>query len=190
MRLVLDTLVALMLVGVLGGITWQQRAERVRAERIEGVRQAISAIESQSLYHAALGDAEATVHGYAVRIDPAWFSPRPMNLLLETHPRWLDQAAGEERQRFHPAGIVAEGGWAAFWYNPGRGLVRARVPMQLSHQATVDLYNRVNSSSVDIQDVQWSSPPPSASAGKTAATPKAAEARASDPVLRDFGMGG
>ena len=191
MRLILDTLVALMLVAVLGGVTWQQRSERLRVERIEGVRQAITAIESQSLYRAALGEVEATAHGYAARIDPDWFHPRPRNLLIGSGPRWLDQAEGEQRKRFHPACIVAGRERAAFWYNPGRGLVRARVPMQLSHHATVELYNQVNAASLDVQDVQWPAPPPpSLSAKGPGEAQKAAEPGPIDPVLRDFGADG
>ncbi|RMD62322.1 MAG: hypothetical protein D6824_06910 [Planctomycetota bacterium] len=37
---------------------------------------------------------------------------------------------------------------ASFWYNPGTGAVRARVPATVSDQRAVELYNRVNNTSL------------------------------------------
>jgi hypothetical protein len=37
---------------------------------------------------------------------------------------------------------------AAFWYNPYKGILRARVPYDISDERALDLYNRVNGTSV------------------------------------------
>lgn len=180
MRLILDTLVALILVAVLAGLLWQLREEQVHWSRVEQVRQAIQVIQSQSLYHAAVGDVEATPHGHSRRIEADWFDPRPENSLLrETPHRWLDRAEKEDYDRFDPPRIVADRSRAAFWYNPGRGLIRARVPMQLSHQATVDLYNLVNDAMVGVEDVEWSS-------SNVQAGGETADPTSNNAVLRDF----
>ena len=60
MRLIVDTVIALLLVAVLGTILWDQREDRERAQSIALVQQAMEAIESQSLYRAAIGDARAS----------------------------------------------------------------------------------------------------------------------------------
>jgi hypothetical protein len=43
---------------------------------------------------------------------------------------------------------------AGFWYNPNRGVVRARVAPQFTQRATLDLYNELNN--VALKDL----PPP------------------------------
>jgi hypothetical protein len=138
MRLLVDTLIALMLVAVLAVLVIKQRVERSQLDRITAAQQSIHALESQALYRAAIGDAEASTHGYALKLDPLWFTAAPQNALLDDHAirPWVDAVTEDESDRFNPAQIIATGSLASFWYNPSRGLVRARVPEQLSQQAT------------------------------------------------------
>lgn len=160
MRLIIDTLLALLLILVLGGILWYQRGQEEKLTRVAAVQEALRAIESKALYHGALGDVQATRRGYALRIEPGWFDPRPVNLLFADEARpWIDIVDEASEEAFNPARIVAAGSDAAFWYNPWRGVIRARVPMQLSQTATVELYNLVNGASLRVQDVDWSEPP-------------------------------
>jgi hypothetical protein len=37
---------------------------------------------------------------------------------------------------------------AAFWYNPYQGILRARVPVMISDEESLSVYNRINSSSL------------------------------------------
>jgi hypothetical protein len=160
MRLVVDTLIAVMLIAVLGGLLLRQRSEQSMLERIGLVQQSIRAIESQALYRAAVGDAEGTPRGFARLMDAAWFEHVPQNELIADHAirPWVDLSPDDQPDRLNPAHVVAEGPLASFWYNAERGVVRARVPDQMSQQATVDLYNLVNGTSLRVDDVDWARP--------------------------------
>jgi len=160
MRLFIDTLLALTLIVVLGGIVWYQRQQQSWLENVTAVQDAMRAIESTALYHGALGEIETTDLGYARQIDPSWFDARPINRFFTDEARpWIDLVDQSDRGRFDPEQIISEGSLAAFWYNPWRGLIRARVPAQLSQRDTLELYNLVNGTSLRIEDVDWSDPP-------------------------------
>jgi hypothetical protein len=72
----------------------------------------------------------------------------PRNHLLTGDRPWVELAPVEDADRDHPADPVAfdlDGHKSAsFWYNPYRGVVRARVAPQINEQETLALYNRVN----------------------------------------------
>ncbi|MBI1367914.1 MAG: hypothetical protein GC162_04590 [Planctomycetes bacterium] len=157
MRLFADTLLALTLIAVLGGVVVYQREQGDHLQQVVAVQQAIHAIESQCLYRAAVGDVPASNRGYAMHVEPAWFDHRPLNALFghQAMP-WIDHVDEADRELFNPQRIVADGKLAAFWYNPYRGLIRARVPMQLSQESTLETYNLVNGTSLRIEDVDWS----------------------------------
>ncbi|GIW74332.1 MAG: hypothetical protein KatS3mg103_0854 [Phycisphaerales bacterium] len=102
---------------------------------------------------------QATTRGVAVNgrgwpntIEGAWFGDDPpRNHLLSGDRPWVEIAPPEDADRDHPADPVAfdldvEPGTkaASFWYNPYRGVVRARVPPQINDAQTLALYNRVN----------------------------------------------
>lgn len=158
MRLLVDTVIALMLAAMLGGALLSQRQDREQLDRIAAVQQSVRAIQSQALYRAAMGEVEATPSGYSRKIDIAWFDGPPRNILVEDEGeafQWIDYPAEDAHQAFDPTHIVASGGQASFWYNPFRGIVRARVPRQFTQQATVDLYNLVNGTSLRVADCRW-----------------------------------
>ena len=208
MRLLIDTLIALMLAAVLGAVLMDHRQDQEQMDRVAAVQQAVRAIQSQALYRAAMREIDQTPNGYARRIDANWFSQPPRNVLVEADGgayQWLDYAPEGGHEWFDPPRIVAAGDQAAFWYNPHRGLVRARVPMQFTQQETIDLYNLVNGTTLRIADCRWDyhqpgpetrlaapalppPPPPVGSARSAAATATktAAVTAPADPVLRDL----
>jgi hypothetical protein len=192
MRLLVDTLIAAMLAAVLGSIVWYQRHEALELDQVAAVQEALRCIQGQSAYRVAIGEADASPTGFAAHVKPDWFDPIPRNLLVDrgvTDPPWLEEAAPGESQRFDPADIVADEQTPAFWYNPHRGLVRARVPMQISQQSTVELYNLVNGTSVRVDEVAWDAPPPPADRviDPTRKRPTTSvTATPTEGVLRDF----
>ena len=190
MRLIIHSLIALMLVAVLGGILWHQRHQQQNIRQVEAVQHAMRAIESQSLYRTAVGDAQGSATGYALQIDPEWFDRLPRNLLVReagTIAPWLDLPQTEQGSRFNPNVIVADAEHAEFWYCPVQGIVRARVPQRLSQGATVDLYNMINGTSLRIDDVQWTPQPKTLD---LADAKTAAPQIETDPVLRGFSRSG
>lgn len=185
MRLLVDTLIASMLVMLLGGIVWQQRQEDRWVEDIASVQQSIQAIRSQALYRAALGNLELSATGYPWRLDPLWFTPRPGNPLVHRGKGpWLEQVGPAAAAQLDPIYIIADGRHASFWYNARRGIIRARVPRQVTEEATVDLYNTVNGTALRVDDVIWHDLHPGRGdlSDKLAAKP----AEPADPVVRAF----
>lgn len=110
---------------------------------------------SLARFHSVL-KVQATTRGVAVNgrgwpntIEGHWFEDDPpLNHLLSGDRPWVELAPAEDADRDHPADPVAfdtDGHRAAsFWYNPYRGVVRARVAPQINEEATLTLYNRVN----------------------------------------------
>ncbi len=163
MRLLMDGVIALMLVGVLGGVLWHQRARADELRQVEAAQRAVRAIQSQALYRGSLRQVQVSRRGYPLRIDPAWFATPPTNLLTVDAGDWLETAGPADEQRTHPEHITTDGRRAAFWYNPHRGVVRARVNRQPSEQTTVELYNLVNGTAVRVAEVRGALSRPPAS---------------------------
>ena len=156
--------------------------------KVDAVQHAVRAIQSQAFYRGAVGDAPVTVNGYSKRMDPAWFEGHtPRNLLVQDeYLPWIEIVEGKAAELFNPSYILGNGGHAEFWYNPKRGQVRARVPMQMTQEDTLDLYNLVNGTSLRAENVVWYEEQRTV---KTAAAGAAEPAVKIDPVLRDFGGG-
>lgn len=155
MRLVVDFLIALIVLVVLGTILVQQRARADQIGLIEETQRAMHAIESRAIFHAGLGDAALTRRGYPMSIDEVWFERLPVNALTGPTIVWIEVTPATDTKAYNPPQITTDSGRAGFWYNPYRGIVRARVPMQTSEQATVELYNMVNGTTLRETDVGW-----------------------------------
>lgn len=150
MRLFIDTLVALMLVALLGGFLWLKREHQTQQNHREVARTEVRRFQQQIALQSALASVtnEKTAHdrGYPPTIDPAWFMDNlPDNPLLDdTHP-WVEIASAQEKDLTHPLQRVATNSVVAkFWYNPNNGIVRARVPIAISDAAALDMYCYVN----------------------------------------------
>ena len=159
MRLVLDSLIALMLVGILGAVLVHYRQQQQRLETVRFVHRSLADLHEQATYHRALAtaahadDTEAIARRkqapddapFPRHISPNWFGPKlPLNVLADTRQPWIDLAPKDDLSAHPPDPVLRGMGQAGFWYNPSRGIFRARVPPQLSEQATLNLYNRVN----------------------------------------------
>lgn len=158
MRLMVDSVIAVMLIGILGGVLWNHRLEQQEIDHVLSVQESMSAIMAQSMLHAASGQAAASPAGYALTVNPEWFERAPGNMLLLSErviAPWLEPVEHAQQNTFNPRRIVADERHAAFWYNPFRCLIRARVPMRLSQEETIELYNLVNGTALRVEDVDW-----------------------------------
>lgn len=126
-----------------------------QAKRVDATQQALNKITQEAVYRASTKDIELSTRGHAATIQMSWFEQLPVNNLVASHVPWMDVAPESQANLLNPTRIVADSQLAGFWYNPGRGLVRARVPRQLSEQSTIDLYNKVNSTNLTPEDVVW-----------------------------------
>ena len=72
-------------------------------------------------------------------------SKAPLNWLSNARAPWIEYALPGELSRDHPRVPTFRGGRGAmFWYNPTRGVIRARVPESASDEASRALYAEVN----------------------------------------------
>jgi hypothetical protein len=146
MRLITDILIALMLAVLLGGgAMYYRQNQRVEAD-LENTRLELKRFQQQVHLQGALGEIELSERGYPLTIDPAWFGGNlPGNSLLQSEHPWVEIAGGKDHKRMHPRDLVAvDETTAAFWYNPHHGLVRARVPIGVSDERALEMYNQLN----------------------------------------------
>lgn len=149
MRLIVDSLIALMLLGILVAVVVYHRQNERRLSDHALVHGALASLHEQMVYRSAMGEVEVNEAGHATTIDPDWFEQQvPRNLLVPPEQPWLDVAPADEFSHHPPDPVIyqtPEGPrQAGFWYNPNLGVFRARVNRQLSEKATLRLYNRVN----------------------------------------------
>jgi hypothetical protein len=144
-RLLIDSLVALMLAAVLGGVVLHYRHEDAERAAIEQTQESLRTIRQQVMVHAALADATLTPEGFPERLEPEWFRfGIPRNHVVGPGHGWIEVAGPDQKDLAHPPVRVVREREAGFWYNPYRGVIRARVPENLTDAAAVRLYNRVN----------------------------------------------
>ena len=75
----------------------------------------------------------------------AWFDNRlPTNIMVPGRQPWLDIAPAEDKSDHPPDPIISAAAQAGFWYNPNRGIFRARVLPQFTDEETLALYNQLN----------------------------------------------
>jgi len=146
MRLMLNTVVALVLVGVLGGVVYKDRVARDRETLEVQTQQEVRRFQQQIHLQAALMFSETNVPGYPEMVKPAWFGGKlPRNLLLEPGHPWLEIASPDEAALQHPRRRTVENeNVAGFWYNPANGIVRARIPAEITDERALQLYNFIN----------------------------------------------
>ena len=146
MRLITDTLVALMLVGLVAGVVIHYQQKRDLERRVLSTRTDVERFQSQIMLQAAMEKVALTQRGYPETVQLDWFAgDLPRNYLLGEKYPWVEIAGSSRRDRLHPVNRLATTKEVAqFWYNPYTGVVRARVPDSVSDATALRLYNRVN----------------------------------------------
>jgi hypothetical protein len=141
-------LVGLMVAAILGGVAMVKLNEHTARTDRDIARTEVSRFQAQIHLQTALmteADAEARP---PTTVEPSWFGEnRPRNPLLPTSHPWVEVAGPREKDLLHPPDLIARDvSVASFWYNPFNGIVRARVPHQVSDSRVLELYNTVNDS--------------------------------------------
>ena len=142
----IDSLVALMLTGLIAAVFLHGRAERTKEEQIELARVELRRFEGQLKLQSALAKVKLTRAGFPATVDPEWFSgDLPTNPLLGPGHPWVEVALESQAHLEHPAELTAANqSIAHFWYNPFNGTIRARVPSGISDARALEMYNRIN----------------------------------------------
>ena len=148
MRIALDILVIVAVLGVLAGIMVHHRRTTEEAGYPDDTRAAVRQLQDEVNLHAAL---EQDTDAFPDSVDPAWFEDRlPRNPLLDGERPWLEVAGEAEWPNREPRIKAAFDATAAsFWYNPNLGIVRARVPGSLPESEALNLYNYVNGTNLE-----------------------------------------
>lgn len=148
MRLFMDSVIALMLTAILAGVVWYRKVDQTNHTMRETARSEVRRFQQQIALQSALAQVERNDRGYPLTVDPDWFKGSlPMNPLLGVNHPWLEVAAPDQKDLLHPPNRIASSSLLAkFWYNPAAGVVRARVPAEVSDAAALELYNFVNES--------------------------------------------
>jgi hypothetical protein len=145
MRLLVDSLIALMLVAILGGVLVHHRQQQKQLEDYQFIHRSLARLHEQAVYHGALADSDLSANGFPAELHPHWFGDDlPVNVLLPGRQAWLDVAPPGDMSDQPPDPVVVRADQAGFWYNANRGIFRVRVPPQFSDQQTLKLYNDLN----------------------------------------------
>lgn len=147
MRWVRDLALLVVIAALVGGVVIHLRRSRDQEQMVQQAASEVLRMETELKYRSATRTTELNARGWPVTIDPKWFneSRPPINLLVSQNRPWVEVASADQAGLMHPRVRVAvEESLAAFWYNPYQGVVRARVPVMMNDDATLDVYNRVN----------------------------------------------
>lgn len=158
-RWIRDLALLLVVLAVVGGAVLYRRHQREEDSLIQRCAAAVNRLETELKYRAATNSTPLNSRGWPVTIDPAWFDGRPpVNDLVSPHRPWVEIASTDEAGFSHPlVRMTVNEQFAQFWYNPWQGIVRARVPVTVSDERTLQLYNRINSSS--LPSIFWKETP-------------------------------
>lgn len=149
MRLVIDSLIAMMLVAILAGVILHYRQQQRVVVAYQRVHQDLSQLRESIIYHSALQRDENNPWGFVAHVSPEWFTQGlPMNTLVSGRHPWMDIAPPGDMHDHPPDPVIRRDSQAGYWYNPTRGVIRARVPEQFTEHATLTLYNQINSTSL------------------------------------------
>jgi hypothetical protein len=151
MRRAVDCVAAITALAIglgMGGYYYLQQQD---AQQLAAVSQGLRRFEQVLAFRGASKEAQTSERGWPLTVDPTWFaSDAPRNLLITPDRPWLEVATAEQGEfQDPPVRIALSSDTAAFWYNPYKGIIRARVPIAISDQRALELYNRVNGTSLD-----------------------------------------
>lgn len=160
MRRFVDLVAVLAAVGLIGGLLYlrseQTREDRVAAQASQELRRFDLAIKLRAI----TGDGEQlNTRRWPMSVDAEWFDTPPRNPLLSPDRPWVEVAPPDQAHLTDPpVRLAMDSSLASFWYNPYQGVIRARVPLAINDSRSLELYNRVNGTS--LRDIYYVPPPP------------------------------
>jgi hypothetical protein len=151
LRTTVNVVSALGAIGLVVFISYHSSA-RVREKRAaQSVAAGVDKFRKVLAFRAAANETQTNGRGWPVTVDPAWFGGEPPRNVLVTPDRpWVEIATvAEASLNDPPVRMTIDNKVASFWYNPYQGVIRARVPVSISDQKSLDLYNQINGTSLD-----------------------------------------
>ena len=157
MRILIDTLIAFMLIALIAGVLYYQHLDTVQEQDYQAIHSALTELNNLTCFHAAIGDVECNDRGYAKTIYKSWFSDSlPRNHLADVDQPWIDFAPSGDYSDHPPDPVIRSSDQAGFWYNPNRGVFRARVLDRSNDQETLKIYNYVNQAALQFLPFDYS----------------------------------
>jgi hypothetical protein len=143
-------MVLVLLAGAVGAFLYQRADAQTVQRDVQLTADALEQIQQRIKFQSALGQTTLNGRGWPVSVDPAWFNGTPpMNALIPPGHPWLEIATPDQYGLRHPPQRQAvTRQLAGFWYNPGNGIVRARVGPAVSDAQAIEQYNRINGARV------------------------------------------
>jgi hypothetical protein len=180
LRRIVDLVAITTALGLASGVGWHGYAHFEEQRNIKRVSGELRRFQQVLAYQSASGQTQTNTRGWPVTIDPNWFGgDPPRNHLLTPDRPWLEIAPQEQAQlNDPPVRMSIDGATAAFWYNPNQGIVRARVPVQISDEKSLAMYNAVNGTW--LRTIHGDPPPPPVTPD-AAPEKDAGESAAADP---------
>lgn len=145
MRLLIDSLIAMMLIAILAGVIFHHRQQQDLVRQYNIAHRELASLRDTITYNSALEQATLNESGHALYPSPLWFpNGLPSNRLVPGRHPWFDIAPQGDLNDQPPDPIIHSHDQAGYWYNPNLGIIRARVMPLFTEQATLTLYNQIN----------------------------------------------
>jgi hypothetical protein len=159
MRWIRDIMLLALLSAIAAGVLWYQSQKADEQAILDRTTANTQRLEREVRFRAATKAGELNARGWPMTVDPTWFdSDPPQNFLVTDDRPWIEVAGPEDAGLQHPPiRLTLDDKTAAFWYNPYEGIVRARVPIQMTDDAATAMYNAVNQ--VSISSINWHEKP-------------------------------
>lgn len=125
---------------------WHQQQGKKEEQTIHAAQRAVDRLSQEIKYRAAMGKVELSIRGWPATLDPQWFKGNPPNNpFAAIGSAWAEVAPPEDCDLTDPPiRLVLDRSTPAFWYNPCKGIVRARVSPAVSDERALEIYNRIN----------------------------------------------
>jgi hypothetical protein len=135
------------------GVAWFVAYDNAKAQHERAVvetTRAVRLVEQMIKFKSTQPEMDLNEQGFPMTVSKDWFEQSvPFNSMAPSNCPWVEIAGPAEATLSQPrVRQVTDSSVAGLWYNPYRGIVRARVPVQVSDAATTELYNRVNGTSL------------------------------------------
>ena len=142
----LNSLIGLLVTGVVASIMIHRHDKRLNQDQHERVHQALDQLQDKITIVGAMKMNSAGQESFPHEISPLWFRAEglPTNVAVPGKQPWLDIAPQGDHSDQPPDPVIVSADQAGFWYNPNNGVFRARVVPEFSQQATLDKYNNLN----------------------------------------------
>lgn len=146
LRRTVDVVTGLAAVGLVAFVTFASATQIRERKLVQEVAADLARFRQVLAYKAASKQVEINGRGWPTTVDPEWFGGEPPRNPLVTPERpWVEIAPPDEAELSDPPVRMAISPLhASFWYNPYQGIVRARVPVSISDEKALRLYNAVN----------------------------------------------